>query len=159
MFIGRADGVAFIGRVPSHRAHGGLFHNILSIEPHQGSYSLRLSYNELASNSDWTIPQGNSSPPLFATTLLPNCGAARLQYFGRSRASSEPEWTDVWPLREWLPDLVRLITVSERGEQEVIVVSLRNEYAERRLAHNLPVDPSIKLGPARHKTLSLGRSR
>ncbi|MDA0824245.1 MAG: prepilin-type N-terminal cleavage/methylation domain-containing protein, partial [Proteobacteria bacterium] len=107
-FRGDAQTLSYSGRIPSHRAPGGLYKISFVVEGASPDQSLTFRYARIPD------PEALAEGDLFDFTdtatkvMLESAAAVSFEYFGVHENDIEASWVDTWRRHDQIPEMIRI---------------------------------------------------
>jgi general secretion pathway protein J len=121
-FLGRANGVNFVGAMPEAAAVGGLQMLSVAAVEDRGNAAIELR----ATWQPFGAAAAAAVAPSHGTVLLDHIKEAEFAYFGVTDPNQDPSWHTSWEDMSYLPALVRISIMFDDGESMPdLVVALR----------------------------------
>ena len=107
-FSGEAHTMSYSGRIPSHRAPGGLYKLSFEVEGSSPDQSLRFRYARIPSGEDLEEEDIFDFSDAAAKVMIASATSVSFEYFGALESGADATWIDRWPRRDQIPEMVRI---------------------------------------------------
>ncbi|MFT4585035.1 MAG: general secretion pathway protein J [Gammaproteobacteria bacterium] len=122
-FRGEAHTVSYSGRIPSHRAPGGLYRLSFVIEGSSPDQSLTFRYARIPD------PEALAQEDIFdfsdaaEKVMVESATSMSFEYFGVEEDDADAQWLDNWQRHDQIPEMVRIRIQARDSELESILTA------------------------------------